>query len=163
MNSVAIFWMQLFASIFVFGVVTAWYVWPALIKLPINSALIALLFVHVFRYVGMNELVTGMIDPKLPGEFVNSAAYGDLLEAALAFFSIFALRSNWRFALPLVWVANTWGFVDLLNGVRGVVQLNVPSFNLGTLWYIYTFYAPVVLISHLLIFSVLIKSKSWKK
>jgi len=163
MNSVAIFWMQLFASIFVFGVVTAWYVWPALTKLPRNSALVALLFVHVFRYVGMTELVTGMIDPTLPGEFVNSAAYGDLLEAALALLSIFALRSNWRFALPLVWVANTWGFVDLLNGVRGVLQLNVPSFNLSTLWYIYTFYAPVVLISHLMIFWVLIKSKSWKK
>jgi len=29
------------------------------------------------------------------------AAYGDLLEAALALASIFALRSNWRVAVPL--------------------------------------------------------------
>jgi hypothetical protein len=163
MNSVTIFWFQLVSSVFVVSLVTTWYVWPALTKLSRNSALIALLFVHVFRYVGMTELVTGMIDPKLPGEFVSSAAYGDLLEAALALVSIFALRSNWRFAIPLVWVANTWGFVDLLNGVRGVLQLNVPSFNLSTLWYIYTFYAPVVLVSHLMIFWVLIKSKFWKK
>lgn len=163
MNSVAIFWMQLFASVFVFSTITAWYVWPALVKLPGNSALTALLFVHVFRYVGMTELVTGMIDPSLPREFVASAAYGDLLEAALALVSIFALRSNLRFALPLVWVANTWGFIDLLNGVRGVLQLNVPSFNLSTLWYIYTFYAPIVLISHLVIFRVLMKYKSWSK
>ncbi len=162
MNSVTIFWFQLVSSVFVVSLVTAWYVWPALTKLSRNSALIVLLFVHVFRYVGMTELVTGMIDPKLPGEFVSSAAYGDLLEAALALVSIFALRSNWRFAIPLVWVANTWGFVDLLNGVRGVLQLNVPSFNLSTLWYIYTFYAPLVLVSHLMIFWVLIKSKSWK-
>jgi len=162
MNSVTIFWFQLVSSVFVVSLVTTWYVWPALTKLSRNSALIALLFVHVFRYVGMTELVTGMIDPKLPGEFVSSAAYGDLLEAALALVSIFALRSNWRFAIPLVWVANTWGFVDLLNGVRGVFQLNVPSFNLSTLWYIYTFYAPLVLVSHLMIFWVLIKSKSWK-
>ncbi len=139
------------------------YVWPYLTRLPRNSALIALLFVHVFRYVGMTELVTGMIDPKLPGEFVSSAAYGDLLEAALALVSILALRGNWRFVIPLVWVANTWGFLDLLNGVRGVLQLNVPSYNLATLWYVYTFYAPVVLVSHLLIFLVLIKSKVWKK
>jgi hypothetical protein len=162
MNSVTIFWFQLVSSVFVVSLVTAWYVWPALTKFSRNSALIALLFVHVFRYVGMTELVTGMIDPKLPGEFVSSAAYGDLLEAALALVSIFALRRNWRFAIPLVWVANTWGFVDLLNGVRGVLQLNVPSFNLSTLWYIYTFYAPVVLVSHLMIFWVLVKSKSWK-
>jgi hypothetical protein len=131
--------------------------------MPHNSALILLLFVHVPRYVGMTELVPGMIDPKLPNAFVSSAAYGDLLAAALALASIFALRSNWRGAALLVWAANIWGFVDLLNGVRGVLQLNVPSFNLGTFWYVYTFYAPLVLISHLMIFGVLIKSRSWKK
>ena len=163
MNSVTIFWLQLVASVVVVSLVTAWYVWPYLTRLPRNSALIALLFVHVFRYVGMTELVTGMIDPKLPGQFVSSAAYGDLLEAALALVSILALRSNWRFVIPLVWVANTWGFLDLLNGVRGVLQLNVPSYNLATLWYVYTFYAPLVLVSHLLIFLVLIKSKVWTR
>ncbi len=163
MNNVTIFWLQLVASVVVVSLVTAWYVWPYLTRLPRNSALIALLFVHVFRYVGMTELVAGMIDPKLPGEFVSSAAYGDLLEAALALVSILALRGNWRFAIPVVWVANTWGFLDLLNGVRGVLQLNVPSYKLATLWYVYTFYAPLVLVSHLLIFLVLIKSKVWTR
>ena len=150
-------------SVFVFSLVTGWYVWPYLTKLSRNSALIALLFVHVPRYVGMTLLVTGMVDPKLPGGFLSGAAYGDLLEAALALASIFALRSNWRFAIPLVWVTNTWGFVDLLNGVRGVLQLNVPSFNLATFWYVYTFYAPLVIVSHVMIFGILLKSRSWKK
>jgi len=163
MNSVTIFWIQLLTSGFVFGIVAVWYVWPALTKISRNSALIILLFVHVPRYVGMTLLVTGMVDPKLPREFLSSAAYGDLLEAALAFASIFALRSNWRVAVPMVWVANTWGFADLLNGVRGVLQLNVPSFNLATLWYVYTFYAPLVIVSHVMIFGILLKSKSWKK
>ena len=162
MNNVAIFWLQLVTSLFVLGFVTRWYVWPYLTKLSRHSALIALLFVHVPRYVGMTLLVPGMIDPKLPGEFLSSGAYGDLLEAALAFAAIFALRTHWRFAVPLVWVANTWGFVDLLNGVRGVLRLNVPGFNLATIWYIYTFYAPLVLVSHLMIFWTLIRSKSWK-
>ncbi len=161
MDSTQIFWMQLVTSVVVFGIVAVWYVWPYLTKLSGNSALIPLLFVHVLRYVGMTLLVAGMVDPKLPEEFRSSAAYGDLLEAALALASIFALRVNWRFAVPLVWVANTWGFVDLLNGVRGVLQLYVPSFNLATLWYVYTFYAPVVIVSHVMIFWILIKSKSW--
>jgi len=163
MNSVTIFWMQLVTSVVVFGSVAVWYVWPLLTRLSRNSALTLLLFVHVFRYVGMVLLVAGMVDPKLPMEFRSSAAYGDLLEAALAFTSIVALRGDWRVAIPLVWVANVWGFLDLLNGVRGVVQLNVPSFNLATLWYVYTFYAPLVVVSHLMIFWVLIKSQSWKK
>jgi len=163
MDNVTIFWLQLVLSFAVCAIVVAWYIWPYLTKLPRNSALIPLLFVHVFRYVGMTLLVPGMIDPKLPKAFLYSAAYGDLLAAALALASIFALRSNWRIAIPLVWVAGIWGFADLLNGVRGVLQLNVPSFNLGTVWYIYTFYAPLVIVSHLLIFWILINSRSWKK
>lgn len=163
MDPTEIFWMQLLTSVVVFGIAAVWYVWPSLGKLPRNSALIPLLFVHVPRYVGMTLLVAGMVDPNLSKEFRSSAAYGDLLEAALAFASIFALRGNWRIAIPLVWVANTWGFVDLLNGVHGVLRLNVPSFNLATLWYVYTFYAPLVLVSHLMIFRILIKFRSWKK
>jgi hypothetical protein len=162
-SNVTIFWMQLVLSCAVYTIVAVWYVWPYLTRLSRNLALIPLLFVHVPRYVGMTLLVKGMVDPKLPREFLSSAAYGDLLEAALALASIFALRSNWRFAVSLVWVANTWGFLDLLNGVRNVLQLNVPSFNLGTVWYIYTFYAPLVLVSHLMIFWVLIRSRSWRR
>ena len=163
MNSVAIFWMQILTSVVVFGIVAVWYVWPALTKINRYSALIILLFVHVPRYVGMTLLVTGMVDPRLPKEFISSAAFGDLLEAALAFASIFALRSTWRVAIPMVWVANTWGFADLLNGLRGVLQFNVPSFDLATFWYVYTFYAPLVIVSHLMIFWVLIRFSSWKR
>ncbi|MGN8159960.1 hypothetical protein ACS8YF_14960 [Salinisphaera sp. SWV1] len=162
MNHVIIFWMQLVVSCVVLALIAAWYVWPLLTRLSRNSALTLLLWVHVPRYVGMTLLVTGMVDPKLPSDFLSAAAYGDLLAAALALTSIVALRSNWRGAVPLVWVTNTWGFVDLLNGVRGVFQLNVPSFDLATFWYIYTFYAPLVLVSHVMIFTVLLKSRSWE-
>ena len=147
MNNVTIFWLQLLLSFVVCAIVVAWYVWPYLTKLSRNSALIPLLWVHVPRYVGMTLLVTGMIDPKLPREFLSGAAYGDLLEAALALASIFALRSNWRVAVPLVWVANTWGFLDLLNGItrrlaveRSELQPRLP-FGISTRftlpWYLF--------------------------
>jgi len=57
-------------------------------------------------------------------------------------------------------VANTWGFLDALNVLRTVLRVNLPSFNLGTTWYIYTFYAPLVVVSHLMIFWILIKWKN---
>lgn len=163
MDNVTIFWLQLLMSLGVFTLVAVWYVWPRLTRMPRSSALIPLLFVHVIRYVGMTLLVTGMIDPKLDSGFRSSAAYGDFLAAVLSLAAIVALRSKWRIAIPLVWVANTWGFVDLLNGFRGVLRLNVPSFNLGTLWYVYTFFAPLVIVSHVLIFGVLLKSRSWRE
>lgn len=163
MDNVSIFWLQLFTSVFVFSLVTAWYVWPALTKLSRNSSLIPLLFVHVFRYVGMTLLVPGMVDSKLPRDMLSNTAYGDLIAAALAIASIFALRSDSRVAIPLVWLFSIWGFVDMLSALRGVLQVNLPSFDLGTFWYIYTFYAPVVLISHLLIFAILFKFRSGNK
>lgn len=162
-NSVSIFWMQLLISLFICILVMVWYIWPLLTKLPLNSALIALLFVQVFRYLGMTLLVPDMFDQRLPSEYLNASAYGDLLAAALALTSIFALRNKWRLAIPLVWVFSLWGFGDLLNGLRSVLQINLPKFNLGTIWYIYTFYAPAVILSHLMIFWILIKSKSWIK
>ena len=163
MNNVGIFWLELASSIVVCVAVAVWWVWPSLIKLPRNSALVPLIFVHAFRYVGMTLLVTGMVDPGIPLGFRDNAAYGDLVTAALALASIAALRSNWRVGIPLVWIFNTWGFVDLLNGVRGLLQLNVPSYNLATFWYVYTFYAPAVLVSHLLIFWILVRPRSWQE
>ena len=155
--------MQLLLSLFVCAIIAKWYAWPSLAKLPRNSALIPLLFVHVFRYVGMTLLVTGVLDPKLPRDFLSAAAYGDLLAAALALAS--SSPSGATGGLPFRWCG--WPthrrFADLLNGVRGVLQLNVPSFNLSTVWYIYTFYAPLVVVSHLMIFWILIKSKSWNE
>ena len=115
MNSVSIFWLQILVSLGVFSLVVIWYVWSQLIKLSRSSALTPLLWVQVFRYVGMALLVKGMVDPRLPHGFLSSAAYGDLIAAALSLASIFALRSNWRGAIPLVWVANMWGFFDTMR------------------------------------------------
>lgn len=163
MTSVTIFWMQLAASAAVLALVAVWYVWPALRTVSRNTALTLLLFVHVPRYVGMVLLVPGMVDATLPEPFRASAAYGDLLEAALAVLCIASLRYTARFAIPLVWATNVWGLLDLLNGVRGVLQLNVPRFDLATCWYIYTFYAPLVVVSHLLIFLVLTRPGAWTR
>lgn len=163
MDNVAIFWIQIITSVFVFSLVALWYVWPALTKLSRNSALAPLLFVHVMRYLGLTTLVTGMIDPKLPKDFLSTAAYGDVLAAALALASIFALRSNTRVAVPLVWVFSAWGFLDMLIGLKSTFQLNVASFDLGTFWYIYIFYAPLVIVTHVMIVLILLKSRSWRK
>lgn len=162
MDNVAIFWLQLLVSCLVFSIIVAWYVWPILVNRPRNTALVPLIFVHVFRYVGMTLLVPGMVDAKIPSEVLFNAAYGDLIAAALALLAVVALRNGWPYGIPMAWAFNTWGFVDLLGAIRSVFQVNLPSFNLGAVWFIYTFYAPLVIISHVLIFGILL-SRSWKK
>jgi hypothetical protein len=163
MNSDAIFWFQIAVSVVIFSLMAEWYVWPRLTKLPLNSALAPLLWVQVFRYCGMTLLVKGMLDPRLSHSLLKDGAYGDLIAATLALASIFALRFKWRYAIPLVWVANTWGFLDVLNVLRGVITKNVPSYHLESIWYIYTFYAPLVVVSAVMIFVVLSKSRSWNR
>jgi hypothetical protein len=163
MNTTAIFWMQILLSLGIYTLVALWYVWPSLTRRSRNSVLIPLLFVHVMRYSGLTTLIPGMIDPRLPRDFLATAAYGDLLAAALALATIFALRGKWRVAVPLAWVFSTWGIVDMLNGLRSTFGLNVVSFNLDTFWYVYVFYAPLVIVTHVMVIVILAKSRSWKK
>lgn len=163
MSSTAIFWLQLVVSVGVFTLITVWYVWPRLVTRDVNSALVPLLFVNVFRYVGMALLVEGMVDPRLSHDALSRGAYGDLIAAALALAAIFALRKRWRFAIPLVWVANTWGFLDLLNTVTNVISTELPTYHLGSFWWVFVLYAPLVIISEVGIFTLLIKAKAWPK
>ena len=78
---------------------------------------------------------------------------GDLATGLLALLSLVALRGSWSLALPLVWLFNIVGTVDLLNALR---QANVvPDF--GAAWYIPTFLVPALLVTHFMIFARLLK------
>lgn len=160
MSSTAIFWLHIVVSTGVFTLLTMWYVWPRLVTLNVNSALVPLLFVNVFRFVGMGLLVNGMVDPRLSHADLSKSAYGDLIAAALALAAIFALRSNWQFATRLVWVANTWGFLDLLSTLYNIIDTDLPSYQLGSFYWVFILLAPLVIISEVGIFTILIKSRS---
>lgn len=161
MSSPAIFWLQIVVSVGVFTLITVWYVWPRLITQELGSALAPLLWVNVFRFVGMALLVDGMVDPKLSYDSLAVSAYGDLLAAALALAAIFALRGHWQYAIPLVWVANVWGFLDLLNTLRSIISTNLGSYQLESFWWVFILLAPLVIISEVGIFVMLIKAKAW--
>jgi len=82
------------------------------------------------------------------------AAYGDLLAALLALLAIAALRMAWAGAIPLVWLFNVEGTLDLVNafyqGLRHDVQL-------GGAYYIPTFVVPALLVTHAMIFAMLMR------
>ena len=66
---------------------------------------------------GMAFLLPGVTATALDARFATPAAYGDLLAAVLAFVAILALRQQWAVAIPLVWLCNIVGTVDLLNAL----------------------------------------------
>ncbi len=90
---------------------------PRLNALPRTAALMPLLHLHSFRFIGLVFLATGVVSADLAPEFAVPAAYGDLVAAALAFAALVALRLNVGIALPLVWLFNIVGALDLLYAI----------------------------------------------
>lgn len=46
MSPTAVFVIQTIATVVIYGLVASWYLWPRLIRLPLASALIALLWIQ---------------------------------------------------------------------------------------------------------------------
>ncbi len=136
-----------------YALLAKWYVTPWLAEKPIHQALIPLIFPHAFRHIGLTFFVSGVVAQPLPSFFAYTVAYGDLVSGLLALLSLVALRGGWGLALPLVWLFNIVGTVDLLNALRQADA--VP--NLGATWYIPTFWVPVLLVTHVMIFARLLR------
>jgi hypothetical protein len=135
------------------------YVWPALRALPRFDALRLLAAFHAFRFFGMNFLVAGFVSPELGSDFARKVGWGDLIAAVLALCSMAALSWRWSIAIPVVWIFNIWGTLDLLNAYyMGVTQLGDPGLMAAGI-YIPALYVPLLLVSHVLIFLLLLSAR----
>jgi hypothetical protein len=153
MDTLAIFGLQFFLSLVVWGLIAKWLLAPWLEKKSPHDALFWLTLPHAFRHIGLVFLVPGVVARPLPGTFATPAAYGDLVTGVLALLALIALRTGWARALALVWLFNIVGTVDLLNALRHANV--VPDF--GAAWYIPTFFVPLLLVTHFMIFARLLR------
>lgn len=153
MDALEIFGLQLIFSLLVWGLIAKWLFVPWLENKPPHQALFWLTLPHAFRHVGMVFLVPGIAAQPLPESFAIPAAYGDLVSAALAVLALIALRTGRTGALVLVWIFNLVGTVDLLFALSHVDI--VP--DLGATWYIPTFFVPLLLVTHAMIFVRLVR------
>jgi hypothetical protein len=156
MTTPQIFGLQVAINLIVYALVARWYIVPRLSAAPFGAALMALLFPHTLRTLGMVFLVPTVVDPNLPAAFASPAAYGDLLAALLALVAIVALRARFRLALALVWLFSIEGTLDLLNAIYQGLQHDLTRYQLGVAWYIPTFIVPALLVTHALIFVLLV-------
>ena len=135
------------------------YVWPALRALPRFDALKLLAAFHAFRFFGMNFLVAGFVSPELSSDFASRVGWGDFVAAILALLSMAALSWRWSIAIPVVWIFNIWGTLDLLNAYyMGATQLRDPGLMAAGI-YVPALYVPLLLVSHVLIFLLLLSVK----
>jgi hypothetical protein len=96
----------------------------------------------------------------LPNSRLRSpAAWGDFAAAILALLSIAALTWRWSFAIPLVWIFNLWGTIDLLYAYYNGIMLEIEPGLFGAAFYIPTMIVPPLLVIHALIFLILLRKE----
>ena len=144
----AIFGLQIFMSVVLCSLLAKWFIAPWLKEKTQRESLFLLTLPHATRHVGMVFLVPGVVSQSLPHGFAVFAAYGDLAAGVLAMLVLIALRGRWVGTTALVWIFNIVGTVDLPNALRHSEA--VP--HLGAAWYIPTFWVPVLLVTHIMIF-----------
>jgi hypothetical protein len=89
-----LFSIQFSFALVAYALAARWYVWPRINQLPPAVALVPLVWVHVFRFIGGSILAPGSVGPGVPAEFREMVGYGDIVTAALALVALIALRAR---------------------------------------------------------------------
>jgi hypothetical protein len=155
MPSQLAFFVSIAFSVIAWGLVASRYLWPMLRGRHPADALRALLTVHSFRFLGLAFLVPGVVSPDLPSTFAHSAAYGDIVAAALALLSLASQSTG--LAVPSVWLFNVWGTADLFAAFYQANRTGLTPGQLGAAYFIPTLIVPMLLITHGLIFRILLQ------
>jgi hypothetical protein len=153
MTMMELFGTQLLLSLVAFGLLARWGLAPWLAQKSQHDALFWLAAPHAFRHIGLVFLVPGVVSASLPGEFATAAAYGDLAAGVLAILSLVALKRHWALAIPIVWLLNIVGLIDLANALS---QVEVIEY-LQAAWYIPTVLVPALLVTHVMMVTRLIR------
>ena len=129
-----------------------------------NIKLEQLIFIHVFRFVGFFFIVAYFYGA-LPKAFAFIGGIGDIVSAVLAIVVVVALRKKSLFAIPLVWVWNVIGLLDIIsilttaiiltkssieNNTQGVAQFGTFPFS-----WIPAFAPATIIFLHILVFEKL--------
>jgi len=159
MSSETLFRIQL-----VFGYV-AWllcfsvYVWPKLKAMDRFDAQRAIATLHSFRFFGLVFILPGVVGSGLPVGFATFAAYGDFATGVLAMLALLTARIR-----PLFWLFvvafNVVGAVDIIVDYYHGIQVGLAPLagELGATYAIPIIYVPILMITHVIAFYLLVRS-----
>ena len=150
-----LFGLSVTFSLVAWSLVARDFVWPALNDRSRADALRPLLILQSFRFVGLSFLIPGVVSPDLPVAFAAPAAYGDLVAMLFALLAFAALRN--RFGVVLVWLFGIWGTADLLYAFFNGYRVDLQPGHLGAAFYIPTVVVPLLLVTHVLVFRILLR------
>lgn len=135
-----------------------WWIKPRLANLSIQDALLPFVFLNTFRYLGLSFMAKEQFYDGFPTDFLTTVGLWDLSTAVLAVIAAIALKRKWSFAIVLVWVFNIVGFSDLVTAFPQFFGLKLYDHNLGFIWLMFVTYGLATFLSHIYIFTRLIKN-----
>jgi len=150
-------------SFVVLAIIAKQYFMPWVWRTNVNQALIGLLLIHAFRYVGLSVFASGQVESTEPYHFAFGLIYGDLATAALAIVSILLLAAGKKIlGYGFTWLTSIVGVVHLLNVNANAIFIKAMQYELGAVWYAATFVVPLLFVSHYLIIWVLLNKHKLK-
>lgn len=138
-------------SLIVFATVARWYVVPWLNSRGRADALIALLWVHVFRYVALQVFSAQHTGFPISDSGAIEIVIGDIAGAVIAFITIALLRQRLRLAIPLAWLLVAETAYDTISNIHGGVREQLMGAASGVTWFVLVFFVPIVVVSGLLL------------
>ena len=135
------------------------YVMPRLKSMDLVAAQRAIATLHSFRFFGLVFILPGVVGPNLPAAgFATFAAYWDLATGLLAMLALLTVRIR-----PLFWLFvvafNLVGMIDLILDYYHAIQIDLPALagQLGATYAIPIIYVPVLMITHVAAFYLLLR------
>jgi hypothetical protein len=135
-----------FITLFIFITLARWYVAPWLAKRERADALIALLWVHVFRYVGLQIFVAQRDGFPISTHGAMEIVIGDVGGAIIAFVAIVLLRQRAFAGVVLCWVLVIETATDTFLNIRGGIEEHLMGAASGVTWMILVFFVPAVIV-----------------
>lgn len=159
MNGRAAFGLSILMSLLSSAMVAVLFVWPWVRVNNSERALVWLVAPHLFfRFIGISFLVPGVVSGALSKSWAVPAAYGDLIAGILAIIATLAMVETVAWAILAVWIFNIWGVADLLFAFYRGARVRLDPGSLGAGFYIVTAIVPPLLVSHVLIFVLLMRT-----
>ena len=136
-----------FASLLIYILIARWYVAPWLAARERAEALIALLWLHVFRYVALQIFAAQREGFPISRGGAMEIVIGDVGGAAIALAAIILLRRKSRWGVWLCWLLVAETAIDTFLNISGGVKEHLMGAATGVVWMILVFFVPAIVVS----------------
>ncbi len=140
--------------------VARWYIAPALSERSLGEKLGPLLLVHAFRFLPLAIFLPGQVTGDFPAGLARLIAYGDFIAGLLALTAVLA----WRYRPAHgFWTTALFSFVgtaDMAVVLTAAMRAEFYDLPLGVIYYIPTFYVPVLFVLQVMIIAYL--ARAWR-